>query len=129
MKMLVALTSMYKSIIFSEDKMMTWEDEPEVDQTWVHMISYFINLWERKQRYGSATTRRHGYAESAANMEESTNEPNQTTQLASNLKHVALTATIDKEHLQQMSNAADEILVIIKEQQQHIKEAQAQSKE
>jgi len=49
--------------------------------------------------------------------------------IATNLQHVAIAATADEEHLQQMSNAADDLLEVIKEQQKQMKEAQAQSKE
>ena len=129
MKMMVALGAMYDSNIFDEREMMAWEEEPAADQTWVHMVSYFTALWEMKQRYSSSTPRRHGFAESAANVRDAAPDTNPTEDISANLRHVAIAATADKEHLQQMSNAADDLLSVIKEQQMQLKEAQAQSKE
>ena len=128
MKMMVALGAMYDSNTFDEREMMAWEEKPAVDQTWVHLVSYFTAIWEMKQRYNSSTPRRHGFAESAANVND-TPKATENEDIVTNLQHVAIAATADKEHLQQMSNAADDLLEVIKEQQKQMKEAQAQSKE
>ena len=95
----------------------------------MHLISYFTELWEKKQRYGGATARRHGYAESAANVNKARMDRTHDEQLSKNLEHVAIAATADREHLQQMSNAAGDLLAVIKEQQKQMKEAQEQSRE
>ena len=129
LKMMVALGAMYDSNTFDEREMMAWEEEPPADQTWVHMVSYFTSLWEMKQRYNSSTPRRHGFAESAANVNDAAPDATANEDIVVNLQHVAIAATADKEHLQQMSNAADDLLSVIKEQQTQMKEAQAQSKE
>ena len=129
MKIMVAIGVMYDSNTFDKREMMAWEEEPAADQTWVHLVSYFTALWEMKQRYNSSTPRCHGFTESAADVND--NVPAQTTtdDLATNMQHVAIAATADKEHLHQMPNAADDLLTVMKEQQQQMKEAQEQIKE
>ena len=105
---------MYESNNFDGKEMMTWEDDD--NQTWVHLQTYFGELWEKKQRYGGTTTKATGFGESAANITKQNGVTNDT------LQHIAHAATADKEHIQQMSNAHDDLLSVVKKQQSQIDE-------
>ena len=82
----------------------------------MHLQTYFGELWEKKQRYGGTTTKATGFGESAANITEQNGVTNDT------LQHIAQAATADKEHIQQMSNAHDDLLSVVKKQQSQIDE-------
>jgi len=45
LKILQAVNEMYDSNNFDEKEMMTWEDDD--NQTWVHLQTYFGELWEK----------------------------------------------------------------------------------
>ena len=119
MKIMQAVNEMYDSNQFSEKDMMDWEDKPAPDKTWVHLQTYYNALWTKKQRYGGTSPRNHGY-ESAANVSEVTDSSD--ARMATNLMEVARAATADKEHIQQMSDTADDLLTIVKKQQNQIDE-------
>ena len=101
--------------------MIHWEDRDYQDKTWVHFQSYFKTLWTQKTRYGSGSPRKHGFSDSAANI---SNELTKTSEgrLSINLCEMAVAATSDKEHIQQMSNTADELLAVVKKYQSQIDE-------
>ena len=119
MKIMQAVNEMYDSNQFSEKDMMDWEDKEAADKMWIHLQTYFNALWTKKQRYGGTSLRNHGY-ESAANVSEA--KDSSEDQMASNLREVARAATADKEHIQQMSDTADDLLTIVKKQQNQIDE-------
>ena len=119
MKIMQAVNEMYDSNQFSEKDMMDWEDKASAEKTWVHLQTYFNALWTKKQRYGGTSPRNHGF-ESAANISEVTESSE--ARMATNLMEVARAATADKEHIQQMSNTADDLLTIVKKQQNQIDE-------
>jgi hypothetical protein len=109
-----AVNEMYESNQFTQDNMMDWEDKTDAQKTWIHCQAYFGRLWTKNQRYGGTTARRHGF-ESAANVSEQ--KMDETETLGNNLRAVAVAATADKEHIQQMSDSHDEMLAIIKKGQ------------
>ena len=96
--------------------MKAWEAKDEADKTWVHLQSYFGDLWDANQQFGGLNAAGQGFAESA----------NSATELVADIgvvdamKEIALAATSNKEHIQQMSDPADELLAIIKRQQTRI---------
>ena len=109
-----AVNEMYESNQFTQENMMDWEDKTDAQRTWVHCQAYFSRLWTKNQRYGGTTARQHGF-ESTANVSEQEVEEKET--LEHNLRAVAVAATADKEHIQQMSDAHDEMLTLIKKGQ------------
>ena len=36
---------MYRSNMFSKEELMTWEEKPMDDKTWVHLRTYFKDIW------------------------------------------------------------------------------------
>ena len=90
----------------------------------MHYQAYFIALFNDNKRFGDAAGNKHGF-ESAANVEEKEkNSEDDTTklteELCDNLREVAIAATADKEHLQQMTSTNEDLLKVVKEQQQQI---------
>ena len=119
LKILAAVMEMYTSGIFDRKEMMAWEDKEEEDKTWVHCQNYFGNLWTQYERFGGPSTRAHGYGESANQMDETTpNTPGDV--LVEAMKEVAVAATADKEHIQQMTAATDDLVGVVKRQQEVI---------
>ena len=102
--------------MFTRKEIMAWESKADNDKTLANAKTYFTELWEECQRYGGTTAAASGFGESANNM----SEAEAPTQLVSALKEVATAATADKEHIQQMSTANDDLLAIIKRQQQQL---------
>ena len=86
---------MFWSNMFTKEELMTWEEKPMADETWVHLRTYFKDRWTATLQYQGDTPHRHGF-ESAASAEEDSGEH----RLASNLREVAVAATADKEHIQ-----------------------------
>ena len=119
MKIMQAVNEMYDSNQFEERDMMDWEDKDAAEKTWVHLQTYYNALWMKKQRYGGTSPRNHGY-ERAANVSKVTDSSE--ARMANNLMEVARAATADKEHIQQMSDTADDLLTIVKKQQNQIDE-------
>ena len=116
LKITHAIEEMYDSELFTEDHMMDWEDKPDADKTWVHLQAYFGTIYKKLQRYKGATSKRHGY-ESAANVTEREAAAAERENLANNLKEVAVAATADKEHIQQMTNHHNDMLKVVQQQQ------------
>ena len=126
-KSIHAIKQMYASNTFDARDMRGWERKPTPDKTWVHLQSYFGDLYTDVKKYENATGTRHGF-ESAANVRESTAPPNANdVQLHEQLTDIAMAATADKEYMQQMSNCTDELLAIIKQQQEQITELMRQN--
>ena len=112
----------YDSGVFNRDEMIDWEDKQAADKTWVALVAYFSKIYKKNQRYGGTTAQGHGYGK-AANAANEQTDPGVVFQEA--MKEVALAATADKEHIQQMLDTADDIIAIVKRQQATI-EKQAQ---
>ena len=91
--------------MFTKEELMTWEEKPMADKTWVHLRTYFKNRWNTIMQYQGYTPHKHGF-ESAASAEEDRGEQ----RLAKNLRKVAVAATADKEHIQQMTTQNDDVL-------------------
>ena len=122
-KIMQAIKEMYACNLFEAHDMKTWEKKPAADKTWVHLRAYFGELYTDIQRYSKATGARHGF-ESAANIQEAPANERATDDehLARQLGDIALAATADKNHIQQMSDATDDLLKIIKQQAAQITE-------
>ena len=119
--MIQAIKEIYACQIFDARDMKEWEKKPAADKTWVHLRAFFVELYTDNQRYSKATGNKHGF-ESAANVAEVKAKEEEEELVAQQLGDIALAATADKEHIQQMSNATDDMLAIIKEQSEQIKE-------
>jgi len=128
MKITTAVKQMYQSNQFEQRDMRDWEKKLAADKTWVHCQAYFTALFNDNKRFGDAAENKHRF-ESAANINEQqkqkeTEEKNNTTKmtndLCDNLREVAIAATVDKEHLQQMTSTNEDLLKIVKKQQKQI---------
>ena len=117
MKIIAAVEAMYDSGAFTRDEMIEWEDKDEADKTWDELQTHFINIFNKNQRYGGTTAQGHGFGEAANGAAE---EPNPAAVIKEAMKEVALAATADKEHIQQMSNTTDDMLALVKRQQETI---------
>ena len=106
MKITQAEDEMYRSNIFSKEELMAWEEKPRADKTWVHLQTYFKYRWIATMQYQGNTPHKYGF-ESAANAEEDRGE--WTGSLANILREVAVAATADKEHIQQMTTQNDDL--------------------
>ena len=100
---------------------MEWQDKDDQDKTWVYCQSYFKKLWTQKTCYGRGSPRKHGFAESAANISYGLTETS-AERLSVNLCEISVASTEDKEHIQKMSNTTGELMPIVKNQQIQINE-------
>ena len=116
MKINHAIHELGNSEQITEEEFMTWEDKEEVEKMWVALVTYFIKLWTKRCRYGKGSVSRGLGYQSAQEIKEREEEHCGETQLtlSNTLKEMALEATADKYHIQQMSKSAKEILTIIK---------------
>ena len=124
MKITQAEDKMYRSNMFSKEELMTWEEKPMVDKMWVHLRMYFKDRWTKAIRYQGKTTHKHGF-ESAASAEDDSGKHC----LARNIREVAVVATADKEHIQQMTTQNDDRLNVVRKQQAQIYKQQTQINE
>ena len=111
MKITQAKDKMYQSNMFSKEELMAWEEKPRVNKTWVHLRTYFKDRWTATMRYQFDTRHKHGF-ESATSAEEDRGEQ----RLANNLREVAVAATANKEHIQQMTTQNDDLLNVVRKQ-------------
>ena len=51
MKITQAEDEMYRSNMFSKKELMAWEEKPRADKTWVHLRTYFKDIWTVTMRY------------------------------------------------------------------------------
>ena len=126
-KIVQAMKQMYASHNFDARDMKTWEKKPAADKTWVHLQAYFNELQTDNQQYNRATGQKHGF-ESAANIQELKEKKEKEDEyLVQQLGEIAMAATADKEHIQQMTDATGDMLTVIKEQSAQIKELTRQN--
>ena len=123
MKITQAVKQMYESSQFENRDMRDWERKPAADKTWVHCQAYFTTLYNDNKRFGDAAGNKHGF-ESAANIREQKEKEKAngtfTEELCDGLREVAIAATADKEHIQQMTSTNEDLLKIVKTQQEQI---------
>ena len=112
MKITQAENEMYRSNMFTKEELMTWEEKPIANKTGVHLQTYFKSRWTATIPYQGDTPHKHGF-ESASSAEEDSGEHC----LASNLREVAVVATANKEHIQQMTTQNDDLLEVVRKQQ------------
>ena len=123
MKITQAEDEMYQSNMFSKEELMAWEEKHRADKTWVHLRTYFKDRWTVTIRYQCDTPHTHVF-ESATSAEEDRGE--QAGRLATNLHEVAVAATADKEHIQQMMTRHDNLMKAVSKQQAQIDKNQTQ---
>ncbi len=70
MKIITAMEAMYSSNMFTKAEMREWETKPTADKTWVHLQSFFSDLYDQNQKYNGNTAGGMGYGESANNVNE-----------------------------------------------------------
>lgn len=126
-KISVTITMMYASHFFDKKDMKEWEKKPSADKTWVHLQAYFTDLFTDNQRYNKATGSSHSFDNAANIQEKKLKKEEENEYLVQQLGDIALAATADKEHIQQMTNANDDMLTVIKEQSAQIKELTRQN--
>ena len=102
---------------------MDWEEKPDIDKTLVHCQAYFLQKWTKRTRYRSGNS--GGAAGFVSSIEEANDNP--VDRLADNLAEVAIAATADKEHIQQMTANVDEHLQVIKKMQAQLDKLVAQN--
>ena len=97
---------------------MDWEGKPSADKTWVHCQAYFLNKWTKGVQY-----RKSQLNQFANNIKEEPpiTDNNSVDHLADNLEQVAIPATADKKHIQQMSTTVDEQIPVIKNYKPNLK--------
>ena len=98
MKITQAEDEIYRSNMLTKEELMTWEEKPMANKTWVHLRTYFKDRCTTTMQYQGNTPHNYGF-ESAASAEEDSNEH----RLANTLRKVAVAATANKEHTQQMT--------------------------
>ena len=121
MKITQAEDEMYRSNMFTKEELITWEEKPMADKTWFHLRTYFKDRWTTTMVYQVNTPHKHGFEISASAEEDSDKH-----RLASNLREVAVAATADKEHIQQMTIQNDDLLRVVRKQQSQIDKHQTQ---
>ena len=121
-KITQAVNQMYASNQFEKREYREWEKKPREEKTWVHCQAFFTGLFNDNKRFGDAAGNKHGF-ESAANADERQKDNttiNINAEIVNNIREVAIAATADKEHIQQMTSTNEDLLKIVKEQQNQI---------
>jgi len=125
MQLLQVVAQMYECGIFTRKEIMAWESKPNADKNMANAETYFTEIWEECQRYGGTVASAAGFGESAnAATEKPTQAPDE---LIAAIKEVAIAATADKEHIQQMTSTNDDLLAVVKRQQEQIDSLIAQN--
>ena len=52
---------MYRSNMFAKEELMTWEEKPMANKTWVHLRTYFKYRWTATMQYQGNTPHKHGF--------------------------------------------------------------------
>ena len=115
-KIMQAVNKMYDSSLFDAKEMMAWENKPAAEQTWVNLQMYFGDLWDQQQCHGGGATIAAGFGDSAAAAVKTPAE----NPIKESLMAVAEAATADKQHIQQLTDAADDLLAVVKQQSEQI---------
>ena len=113
------MKQMYACNTFDSRDMREWERRAPANKRWLDLQIYFGDLYIDAKKYEKATGGKHGF-ESAANFIELAPLNLSDDQFAQQLCDIAIAATSDKEHIQQMTNCTDELLAVIKQQQDQI---------
>ena len=125
-KIIHAMKQMYACNTFDSRDMREWERKTPANKTWIDLQVYFGDLYQDAKKYEKATGGKHGF-ESAANVIEPPPATSNDEQFSQQLCDLAIAATADKEHIQQMTNCTDDLLAIIKQQQSQITELMRQN--
>ena len=123
LKLVCAIESLYKCGVFTRAEKKAWEAKDEADKTWVHAQTYFGDLWDADQQFTDQNAKGEGFGEGMNNIREAA-EKEAEGSVVEAMREVALTATADKEHIQQMSTTADDLLTVVKRQQTVIEKQQ-----
>ena len=125
-KIIHAMKQMYACNTFDARDMRDWERKLPANKGWIDLQVYFGDLYTDSKKYEKATGGNHGF-DSAANVIEQPPPSENDDQLSQQLCDIAIAATADKEHIQQMTNCTDDLLAIIKQQQTQITELMRQN--
>ena len=120
-KIIHAMKQMYACNTFDSRDMREWERKVPANKRWIDLQVYFGDLYIDAKKYEKATGGKHGF-ESAANVIEAQPSAETTDHFSQQLCDIAIAATADKEHIQQMTNCTDDLLGVIKQQQAQISE-------
>ena len=120
-KIIHAMKQMYACNTFDSRDMREWERRAPANKDWLDLQVYFGDLYNDAKKYEKATGGKHGF-ESAANVSEAAPPNLSDDQFAQQLCDIAIAATADKEHLQQMTNCTNVLFAVIKQQQEQITE-------
>jgi hypothetical protein len=124
---------MYKSGVFNKEEMRNWEQKDKANKTWVHLRAYFGDMFDANEQYTGLTADSHGFVKAANNVCKARPDafpalqPADMETYVNAMKELAIAATADKEHIQQMSSAAGNLLAIGKWQQATIEKLTAQN--
>jgi hypothetical protein len=61
---------MWESKMFTEDKMVAWENRPAVNQMWTNLQTYFTEKWLERHQYSAATAKQSCFKEAALTVQE-----------------------------------------------------------
>jgi hypothetical protein len=56
---------MWQSEMFTEDKMVAWENKPAAQQTWAALQAYFTKNWLERKKYSATTAKQLQFKEAA----------------------------------------------------------------
>ena len=103
--------------MISKEELVPWEEKLSANKTWVNLRTFFKDIWTATMRFQGDTTHKHGF-KNDNNAEE--NRGDKTGRLANNLHKVAVAATSNKEHIQQMTTQNNDLLKVVRKQQAQI---------
>ncbi len=64
-KAMVAGARMWESEMFTEDRMVAWENRPAADQTWANLQAYFTEKWLERRQYLAAMAKQSRFKKAA----------------------------------------------------------------
>jgi hypothetical protein len=69
-KAMVAGARMWKSKMFTEDQMVSWENRPAVEQPWTNLQTYFTEKWLKRRQDSAAIAKQSRFKEAALAVQE-----------------------------------------------------------
>jgi hypothetical protein len=64
-KTMAAGAQMWHSEMFTQEQMLSWENKPDADQTWVALQAYFTKKWLERKQYSATTAKQSRLKEAA----------------------------------------------------------------
>ena len=102
-KTMAAGAQMWQSELFTEDQMLSWENKPAADQTWVALQSYFTKKWLERKQYSATTAKQSRFKEATLLVQETAaaEEEGETQALLFSMlqeQHEKQMATMESQH-------------------------------